>query len=130
MARPVQRRTLVALKARQQAMRLAASVRDEAPLDVNTGYCRACGAPLDLRDNVNGVAECGQCGADVRVPPHAMVFVPGSLEPGDARRVSYRVVTGPARNAPDDPYMWLSIIAVLMLVIAIALLFGALMHPV
>lgn len=74
--RPVQRETLIALKARHAAHRVTADFAYADPLDIHKGYCRACGAELDLRENVNGTATCGRCGADVRVPPYAAVFVP------------------------------------------------------
>jgi hypothetical protein len=106
------RETFIALRATHAAHRIASAVRDAEPIDVHSGYCRACGAGLDLRDNVNGVTTCTECGAAVRVPPYATVWGPVPRTDDEAPRSSreelilaaidvIRARPAPTRHAPS-----------------------------
>ena len=112
MATQERRETFVALRATHAAYRIASAVRDAEPIDVHGGYCRACGAGLDLRDNVNGVTTCAECGAAVRVPPYATVWRPVPRTDDEVPRPSreelilagidvLRARPAPARCAPS-----------------------------
>jgi hypothetical protein len=71
MPRVFLRETMIALRARRQAYRIATDFLYENPIDVETFECRSCGQPI--RPSVvsaTGWVRCGVCGVGNRVPPH------------------------------------------------------------
>jgi len=71
MARAFSRETMIALRARRAAHRIASDIAYEQPIDVDTFTCRSCGHVIrpEVFDDAGGL-RCGVCGVRNQLPSH------------------------------------------------------------
>lgn len=87
MPRVFLRQTMIALRARRQAYRIATDFLYEEPIDVSSFSCRLCGTEIRPRvvDSKGNVC-CGVCGAVNRVPPHLRDLQPPTAALAEPQR--------------------------------------------
>ena len=94
MARVFLRQTMIALRARRQAYRIATDFLYDERIDVESFSCRACGHDLTARAfTVLGWLQCPACGSRNRAPAHLR----------SRGRMSERI-GAPDRNPPDQSW--------------------------
>jgi len=91
--------TIIALRARHEALRIAEAVFRGGGVDVEQLNCHACGAGLDWKHAVEQVAiDCPSCGAVNELPCHLRYRIPPSEE--DPTTLDYASVE------PDRRHWW------------------------
>jgi len=121
MARAFLRQTMIALRARRQAYRIATDFLYDQPIDVQTIACRACGKRLKKRRmSAKGWIRCRRCGVFTKAPPHLR-----TPRVGPYGRPAFALDYGSPPEQPGRYFEIPSDFAILMVTSAIMLL-GAL----
>ena len=94
--------TIVALRARHEAFRIATSLFRGGGVDVEHLNCHACGQPIDWRTAADGEAfvDCPSCGTFNELPCHLRYRVPPGEDP--PAMIDYASIEPDRRQWWDD----------------------------